>query len=105
MAVVDARPGNEVKYRAIDADCSEAAIGHGTDVDHPAEPTIRVVSDLTTSAICVEGRKQARVRIESDVVVAQEGFHLGSSAAAATKVKVRTAANITMILRILVRIS
>src|SRR5215472_10709857 len=77
VPIGDARPSHQVDDRAIDVGATQAAGGYGTEVDHAADPLVEVVDELASSAIGVEGRKEGRVRIESDKVVAQEGFHLG----------------------------
>jgi hypothetical protein len=79
----------------------EGSLGHGTEVDRRPEPFVKVVHELTTSAIRIEGRNVARVRIESDKVVAQEGFRPGRLRRRRREAKARTAAIITKIFLIL----
>jgi hypothetical protein len=40
MAVVQARPGNEVDHRTVDAEGVDAAVRHRADVGHAAQPII-----------------------------------------------------------------
>jgi len=73
IEVGDARPSHEVEDCGIDVEALEGAFGYAAHVEYAVDPPVDVVHELAASAIRVEKRNVASVRIKSDSIGAITG--------------------------------